>query len=70
MPSENETATRIGVTSGRLAQRLDSLDQEIVAIQERARLLQDEIAAKVAAETNRHLFVLTILTAVLLHPRL
>jgi zinc transporter len=70
MPSESETATRIGVTSGRLAQRLDSLDQEIVAIQERARLLQDEIAAKVAAETNRHLFVLTILTALLLPPTL
>jgi zinc transporter len=32
--------------------------------------LQDEIAAKVAAETNRHLFVLTILTALLPPPTL
>ncbi len=70
VPSEISAPTRIGVTSGRLAQRLDSLDQEIVAIQERARLLQDEIAAKVAAETNRHLFVLTVLTAFLLPPTL
>lgn len=69
-PGEAHTSTRIGVTTGRLAQRLDSLDQEIVSIQERARLLQDEIAAKLAAETNRHLYVLTILTALLLPPTL
>jgi zinc transporter len=69
-PAQTEVPTRIGVTSGRLAQRLDGLDQEIVAVQERARLLQDEIAAKVAAQTNRHLFVLTVLTAFLLPPTL
>jgi len=66
----DEINSPIGLTSGRLAQRLDGLDHEIVAIQERARLLQDEIAAKVAAQTNRHLFVLTILTAFLLPPTL
>jgi zinc transporter len=69
-PDETSSPTRIGVTTGRLAQRLDGLDQEIVAIQERARLLQDEIAANVAAQTNRHLFVLTVLTAFLLPPTL
>ena len=69
-PDEGTSPTRIGLTSGRLAQRLDGLDHEIVAIQERARLLQDEIAAKLAAETNRHLFVLTVLTAFLLPPTL
>lgn len=69
-PAATDTPTRIGATTGRLAQRLDSLDQETVAIQERARLLQDELAAKVAAETNRHLFVLTVLTAFLLPPTL
>jgi zinc transporter len=69
-PAETDTPSRIGATTGRLAQRLDSLDQEIVANQERARLLQDELAAKVAAETNRHLFVLTVLTAFLLPPTL
>lgn len=70
MPGESDAATRIGATTGRLAQRLDALDQEIVSAQERARLLQDEIAAKLAAETNRHLFVLTVLTAFLLPPTL
>ena len=70
MPGEGQAATRIGATAGRMAQRLDGLDQEIVSVQERARLLQDEIAAKLAAETNRHLFVLTVLTAFLLPPTL
>lgn len=69
-PGETELPTRIGATAGRLAQRLDGLDHEIASIQERARLLQDEIAAKLAAETNRHLFVLTVLTALLLPPTL
>jgi len=69
-PEEERAPTRIGLTTGRLAQRLDGLDQEIVAIRERARLLQDEIAANVAAQTNRHLFVLTVLTAFLLPPTL
>jgi zinc transporter len=55
---------------GRLGQRLDGLDQEIVGIQERARLLQDELANKLAAETNRHLFALSLLTAFLLPPTL
>src|SRR5450432_3661448 len=41
MPDETNSPTRIGITTGRLAQRLNGLDQEIVAIQERARLLQD-----------------------------
>lgn len=70
MPAEPELPSRLGEAAGRLAQRLDGLDQEITAIQDRARLLQDEIAAKLAAETNRHLFVLTIITALLLPPTL
>lgn len=65
-----EVPSRLSEAAGRLAQRLDGLDHEIAAIQERARLLQDEIAAKLTAETNRHLFVLTILTAFLLPPTL
>ncbi len=69
-PGTSEWPSRIGVAAGRLAQRLDGLDHEIAAIQERARLLQDEIAAKLAAETNRHLFVLTIITAFMLPPTL
>lgn len=49
-----------------LAQKLDALDHEIGAIYERARLLQDEIAARMAEITNRRLFTLSVLTALLL----
>lgn len=55
---------------GRLGRRLDGLDQEVLAIQERARLMQDELAAKLTVETNRHLFALSLLTAFLLPPTL
>jgi len=46
LPGQSELPTRIGEAAGRLAQRLDGLDHEIAAIQDRARLLQDEIGAR------------------------
>jgi zinc transporter len=45
------------LAAGRIAQRLDSLDQE-------------EITALTAEETNRHLYVLSILTTLFLPPTL
>ena len=59
-----------------LAQKSQALElaaflrKEIVALQERARLLQDEIAAKLASETNRHLFAVSVATVFLLPPTL
>lgn len=71
---EHEASQRltqeVKTTAARLAQRLDALDQEVVAIQERARLLHDEVAAKLAAETNRHLYALSVITALFLPPTL
>jgi zinc transporter len=58
------------MAAGRIAQRLDALDHEIVAMRERARLLQEEITALTAEETNRHLYVLSILTTLFLPPTL
>ena len=54
----------------RLIQRLDGLDHEVVAMRERARLLQDEVGARLAAETNRHLDTLTVLGSLFLPPTL
>lgn len=48
----------------RLVQRLDALDQEVVALQDRARLLQDQIGARLSEESARHLHVLSVLAAV------
>jgi Mg2+ and Co2+ transporter CorA len=69
-PGDSQLPSRLGEAAGRLAQRLDGLDHEIAAIQDRARLLQDEIAAKLAAETNRHLYALSLITVFLLPPTL
>ena len=54
------------IASARLAARLESLDQDVLGLQDRARLLQDEIAARLAEETNASLKVLSRLTALLL----
>lgn len=53
-----------------LAQKLDSIDHEVGALHDRARLLIDEVAAKMTEITNRRLFTLSILTACLLPPTL
>ena len=53
-----------------LLQRLDEIDHDVVEVRDRARLLQEEITLKLAEQTNRHLHVLSILTALLLPPAL
>lgn len=60
----------VAVAVHKLAQKLDAIDHEVGSLHERARLLLDEVAAKMAAATNRHLFTLSILTACLLPPTL
>jgi zinc transporter len=47
-------------------ERLDGVAQDLELVQERARLLQEEIAGRVGEETNRNLFWLSIVTTVLL----
>jgi len=61
-----EVASAIGA----LAQKLDAIDHEVGSLHERARLLLDELDAKMMAVTNRRLFTLSILTACLLPPTL
>ncbi|MEP6906675.1 MAG: CorA family divalent cation transporter [Pseudoxanthomonas sp.] len=56
--------------AARLSQHFDELDSHVATLHERARLLQDEVAAKLAEQTNRHLFVLSVVTALLLPPTL
>jgi Mg2+ and Co2+ transporter CorA len=65
--SEEEAhAPALEIATDRLVQRLDSLDQEVIAAQERARLLQDEISARLSEESARNLNALSILTALFL----
>ena len=53
-----------------LIQRLDELDHEVIELRDRARLLQEELGARVAEQTNRHLRLLAVLTALFLPPTL
>ena len=67
---ERAPATRLPAdlrdAAGRIAQRLESIYQEVHSSQDRARLLQDEISAYLANETNKQLYVLSMLTALFL----
>lgn len=49
--------------AGRLLQRIEGPHADVQSVQDRARLLQDEMAARTANQTNRQLYVLSILTA-------
>jgi zinc transporter len=54
----------------RLTDRLETVDRDVFALQERARLLHEEIDSKLSSETNRHLYILSLMTAFLLPPTL
>ena len=56
--------------AGKLAQRLDGLDHDMVELRERSRLLEEEIRFKMEEESNRHLHTLSIVTTMLLPPTL
>ncbi|HVY20561.1 MAG TPA: CorA family divalent cation transporter [Bauldia sp.] len=65
--SDEEARTpALEIATDRLVQRLDALDQEVIAAQERARLLQDEIGARLSEESARNLNALSVLTALFL----
>ncbi len=53
-----------------VAQRVDSVVADLVALQERARALQDEFNARQTELTNRRLMLLSVFSAVLLPPTL
>ena len=50
----------------KLGQRLDWLDSEVVALRDRAHLLQEEVTLNLAEQTNRHLEVLSIVATIFL----
>jgi zinc transporter len=56
--------------AGKLAQRLDGLDHDIVELRERSRLLEEELRFKMEEESNRHLHALSVVTTLLLPPTL
>jgi len=67
---KGEPAVSVHAAVGRVVQRLAELEHELREMQERGRLLQEEIAAKLATETNNYLQAISILTALFLPPTL
>jgi zinc transporter len=54
----------------RLADKIERVNRDVFALQERARLLHEEIDSKISSETNRHLYILSVMTAFMLPPTL
>ena len=60
---ERELPDEVFAMTERVALRLTSIGRDVEAIQERARIIQEEAAAKSAAHMNRQLQTLSVLTA-------
>ena len=58
------------VGASKLAQRLDDLDHGILEIRERGHRLQEEVSFTMGEQTNRHLYILSVLTTLILPPTL
>jgi zinc transporter len=65
-----ELSPALRLHAGKLAQRLDDLDHDVVELRERSRLLEEELRFKLEEEGNRHLHALSIVTMMLLPPTL
>lgn len=63
---EDPTDNELREMAARLVQHTESLARDMQTLQERARLLQDELNAILNLETNDRLYVLTLVTTLLL----
>jgi zinc transporter len=63
---EESTDNELREVAARLVQHTESLARDMQSLQDRARLLQDELNAILNLETNDRLYVLTVVTTLLL----
>lgn len=54
----------------RLTDRIETVERDVFSLQERARLLHEDIDSRASSETNRHLYILSLFTAFLMPPTL
>ena len=54
----------------RLTERIETGERDVFSLQERARLLHEDIDSRAQSETNRHLYILSLFTAFLMPPTL
>lgn len=54
----------------KLTERIETVERDVFSLQERARLLHEDIDSRASSETNRHLYILSLFTAFLMPPTL
>lgn len=54
----------------KLTDRIETVERDVFSLQERARLLHEDIDSRASSETNRHLYILSLATAFLMPPTL
>jgi zinc transporter len=64
--TERSSQPSLQFATAKLAQRLDWLDHEMIALRDRSHLLQEEVSLRMADQTNRNMQVLAIVTTVFL----
>lgn len=69
-PREAHRVESLPAQLPRLAQEAEDLDREAASLQERARLLHEEIDTKITGATNRSMRALTIMSSLLIPPTL
>jgi zinc transporter len=62
------TSEGLQTLASNIVQQSEQLEHEIYGLRERTRLLQEEVAAMLAEETNKHLRVLSILSILFIPP--
>jgi len=68
-PEMNFPPAQIKESEAQLAQ-CEALHGDVHALQERARLLKDEVASNVASDMNTSLYIISVISALLLPPSL
>lgn len=67
-PGRTAAVPALSGLCARILHNSEQLDHELTVLRERTRLLQEEVAALLAEETNKHLRVLSILTIFFMPP--
>jgi zinc transporter len=67
---EEDVSEAVRDLARQLGERIETAERDVFSLQERARLLHEDIDSKATRQTNRHLYILSVLTAFLMPPTL
>jgi zinc transporter len=70
MADDDDVLEGFEAAARHLCERIETAERDVSALQERARLLHEDIDSRTTSETNRHLYILSLFTAFLMPPTL